>query len=284
MSWLDRSSRSLSFANREGIEPYDFTLRRSRARRGVSAMVRVKNEEAKLAHCLRSILPVFDEIILVDNRSTDGTLDIAQGIRERHDPRGKLRIFSYPYKLARFGPEHDATPEDSIHSAVYYTNWSLSHCTRRYVCKWDGDMLLRREARGPFRAFLNRLQLRRRRCWTLAGQTVYRDAGGEFLLARGEVNREIEVFPCGYECRFTKSAHWELLTRPAGMSVGDFTPVCFYELKFVDEAEFSHWSTTDWPSERKRREWDNFHRVKSGRLDPALFEELDSTFLDDQIS
>lgn len=284
MSWLERPSRSMSFANREGIEPYDFTLRRSHARRGVSAMVRVKNEGAKLSHCLRSILPVFNEIVLVDNRSDDGTLEIAHGIKEHHDPRGKLRVFSYPYKLARFGPEHDATPEDSIHSAVYFTNWSLSHCTRRYACKWDGDMVLRREARRSFRAFLRRIQVRKRRCWTLAGQTVYRDARGEFLLARGEVNREIEVFPCGFECRFVKSEHWELLTRPPEMRVGDFSPVCFYELKFVDEAEFSHWSTTEWPSERKQREWDNFHRVKSGRVDADGFHRLGSTFLDDQIS
>jgi len=112
---------------------------------------------------------------------------------------------------------------------------------------------------------------------------VYRDAAGDFYRAMGEVNREVEVFPAGRGCRFEKRRHWERLTRPWLLGRGDFGPVAFYELKFVLEPEFDHWSTVDWPSERKRREWRNFHLVKEGRVGGGRFESLGPGFLDDQL-
>jgi glycosyltransferase involved in cell wall biosynthesis len=283
MAWLSYFKQREEFSNREGAGAYDFSLFRSRARSGVSAMVRVRNEGQKISHCLRSILPVFDEIILVDNASDDDTVAIAQDVMAREDAEGKIRLLSYPHQLARFGPEHASTPDDSLHSAVYYTNWALSHCSCRYVCKWDGDMVLVRDTRAAFRDFLQQIQSGRRTCWTLSGQTVYRDAQGNYYLARGEVNKEIEVFPYSLICRFKKRPHLESLQRPVIFPKKDFTPVCFFELKFVDEDEFSHWSDRKWPSERKRREWANFQLVRDGHVSTERFQRLRRTFLDDQV-
>lgn len=283
MPWRSYFKRREAFANREGVPEYDFSLRRSRALPGVSAMVRVKNEAQKISYCLRSILPVFDEVILVDNASDDGTLDVVRDLSRRHPMAGKIRLLAYPYRLARFGSEHAATPDDSLHSAVYYTNWTLSHCTRRYVCKWDGDMVLVGEKRAAFQSFLHGIQSGRPACWTLSGQTVYRDTQGNFYLARGEINKEVEIFPYSLLCRFRKRPHLESLQRPVIFPKRDFSPVCFFELKFVDEDEFSHWSDRSWPSERKRREWANYQLVRDGRVSVERFEPLERTFLDDQV-
>jgi glycosyltransferase involved in cell wall biosynthesis len=283
MYWLSYFKQREAFSNCEGVEAYDFSLLRSRAVPGVSAMVRVRNEAQKISHCLRSILPVFDEIIVVDNASDDGTIDIVRDVIGREDTAGKIRLLSYPYRLARFGPEHAATPDDSLHSAVYYTNWTLSHCTRRYVCKWDGDMVLVRKTRTAFREFLHGLQAGRPACWTLSGQTVYRDDHGDYYLARGEINKEIEIFPYSLMCRFKKRPHLESLQRPVIFPKKDFTPVCFFELKFVDEDEFSHWSDREWPSERKRREWANYQLVRDGQVHTERFERLGRAFLDTQV-
>jgi glycosyltransferase involved in cell wall biosynthesis len=276
------------FVNLEGLAAFDFTLGASRARPGVTAVVRVRTEEAKIDHCLRSIIPVFDEIVVVDNGSEDRTPAIVREVQAGHDPNAKIRLLSYPHRLARFGREHDRTPENSLHSAVYYTNWALSHGSFAYICKWDGDMVLARAAGEDFRAFLRAIQTGSRKCWVLAGQTVYRDLEGNFFLARGEINREVEIFPYGFRSRFVKSGNWERLRRPFYMRKGEFRPVCFFELKFTDEDEFSHWSNQDWPSKRKRREWTNFGLVRAGgtdggNLDPDRFEALPRTFLDDQI-
>jgi glycosyltransferase involved in cell wall biosynthesis len=44
----------------------------------VSLTMIVKNEERNLSHCLESVRGVFDEIIIVDTGSTDGTKAIAR--------------------------------------------------------------------------------------------------------------------------------------------------------------------------------------------------------------
>jgi glycosyltransferase involved in cell wall biosynthesis len=272
------------YTNREGDPGYHFRLPAPAARPGVSALVRVRNEAAKLSHCLRSILPVFDEVVIADNGSTDGTDEVAGALARRHEHGARIRLASYPFRLARFGPEHDATPADSLRSAVYFSNWALSLCTHRYVCKWDGDMVLVRSARPAFEALLRQVRARRLGCWSLAGQTVYRALDGTWYLAVGEVNREVELFPNGRGYRFIKRPHWEGLRRPSLPRARRFEPVAFYELKDVAEDEFGHWSTTAWPSERKRREWRNFHEVRAGSRDPERFRKLPPTFPEEELA
>ena len=108
------------------------------------------------------------------------------------------------------------------------------------------------------------------------------NANGDYLLAVGEVNREVELIPAGRGCRFVKKDHWEHLARPPLVRRGDFEPIAFYELKFVTEQEFAHWSTAEWPSDRKRREWRNFEMVRNGLADPGRFKNLGPAFLEDQ--
>ncbi len=284
MTVLDTLRRRKRFTNREGHADFDFTLERSRARPGVSAMVRVRNEAPKLGYCLRSILPIFDEIVVIDNGSDDGSTDIVRDVMRESGTDAIIHLRTYPHRVSRFGPEHNATPEDSVHSLAYFTNWSLSQCSYRYVCKWDGDMVAVRAVRPAFISFLREIQSRRETYYNLSGQTIYRNHVGEYYLAVGEVNTEVEVFPYSFRCRFRKRQHWEGLTRPTTIRKADFAPVSFYELKFTDEDEFDHWSTTEFPSDRKQREWLNFHAVKDGDPDPERFQRLSRTFLDDQLT
>ncbi len=282
MSLLARLFGSTSYRNREGHARFDFRLPATSVHPGVSAMVRARNEASKIGACLQSILPLFDEIIVVDNGSEDGTADLVRAL-QRDEPRGnRIVLRQYPFRLARFGPEHRQVAADSIHSAVYFSNWALAQCSRRFVCKWDADMVAVRETRAEFGAFLEAVQRGYPKGWSLAGQTIYRDANGDYLLAIGEVNREVELVPAGRGCRFVKKPHWEHLARPPWVRRGDFIPVAFYELKFVLESEFGHWSTTEWPSPRKRREWHNFESIRNGTVDQDRFRLLDRTFLDDQ--
>ena len=283
MPLLTRLSR-MEFRNREGKGEYAFSLPRRNRAPGTSAFVRAKDEATKIEYCLRSILPAFDEIHVIDNGSRDGTAEIVRRLQRSvgDDAGAKIHLHSYPFAVGRFGPEHDGTPADSLHSLVYFTNWALSRCTRRYACKWDADMVLAREQRGAFAGLLAGLGRGWPAAWSLAGQTVYRMPDGSFLAPRGEVNREVRIAPCGYPVRFHKRDHWEQLIRPRRLRTRHFAPVCFHELKFVDEEEFDHWSTTAFPSPRKRREWTTFRGLRDGRADVAV-RRLPSTFLDDQI-
>jgi hypothetical protein len=271
------------FKNQEGFLNFDFTLLASRKREGVSAILRVKNEEEKIYHCLRSILDIFDEIVFVDNGSEDRTLEIARQVKARQDNKDKIKIYIYPFTMARLGPEHANTPEHSVYNFSYYYNWTLSQCSFRYVCKWDGDMLLRKEAKEAFRSFLQRIQKGPKMCWITSGQTVYRDLERNYYLAKGEINDEITIFPNGLNPRFYKAQLYEMLRSQAPLDVGTFQEVLFYELKFVNTDEFSHWSISDIPTPRKQRELQNFQLIKRGDVSTSRFEKLSSDFLDDEI-
>ncbi|MYK01414.1 MAG: hypothetical protein F4037_05610, partial [Gemmatimonadales bacterium] len=229
---------------------------------------------------------MFDEIHVIDNGSRDDTAGIVRRVQASSDGEAKIQLHSYPFRVGRFGPEHDETPADSLHSLVYFTNWALSRCTRRYACKWDADMVLAREQRDAFASMLSGLGSGWPAAWSLAGQTVYRASQGSFLAPRGEVNREVRIAPCGYPTRFHKREHWEQLIRPRWLRTRHFAPVCFHELKFLDEEEFDHWSTAEFPSPRKRREWATFQRLRGGGADDAdmgAVRRLPATFLDDQL-
>ena len=56
----------------------------------------------------------------------------------------------------------------------------------------------------------------------------------------------------------------------------------FYELKFVDEDEFSHWSTRQFPTGRKQQEWESVELLRRGGSADGRFVPLPPGFLDDQ--
>jgi len=125
--------RSTPFRNREGFRNFDFVLRGQRDRAGVSAIVRVRNEEQKILYTLASIFEIFDEIVLVDNRSEDDSLMIVRDFKEQRDTGDKIKVYLYPFRIARNGEESINTPEDSVHSQTYYLNWSLAHLSLIHI-------------------------------------------------------------------------------------------------------------------------------------------------------
>lgn len=271
------------FKNQEGFQNFYFTLFESRGKAGVSAMLRVKNEAEKIHYCLRSIFDIFDEIVFIDNGSEDKTLEIVRQLKTQIDKKNKIKIYCYPFKVARCGSENSNTPEDSVFSLAYYYNWCLSKCTFKYVCKWDADMFLRKEAREKTKRFFRQIQKDKKNCWIFGGQTIYRDLEGNYYLSKEEINQEIMIFPYGYNTRFYKIDLYEILLSQPPLPVGHFEGVPFYELKFANEDEFSHWSTNDFTTPRKKREWENYQLIKQGNVDSARFEKLSSKFLDEEL-
>lgn len=260
--------------NIEGFLNYNFTIRSLNKHQGVSAMLRVKNEGEKIIFCLNSIINLFDEIVLIDNHSTDKTVEKVRVFKQTRDPKDKIKLFAYPFQVARCGSENKKTPESSVSSLAYYYNWALSHCSYRYVCKWDGDMILKLESEAAFKAFLEDIQHKRPQCWYLYGQTVYRDERGDFFLSKEEINKEIMLFPYGSRTRYHKIDLYEYLKSIPELPRKIFDEIVFYELKFVDEDEFSHWSSFEFPSGRKQLEWQNFQAVRTGMIDPDRFERI----------
>jgi glycosyltransferase involved in cell wall biosynthesis len=75
----------------------------------------VKNEEACLERCLKSVCDHVDEIIIVDTGSTDGTVEIAKSYG--------ARIYHHPW-------ENDFSK---------HRNQSLSYATGGWIFQLDAD-------------------------------------------------------------------------------------------------------------------------------------------------
>ena len=63
----------------------------------------------------------------------------------------RLEVRSYPFAVARCGEEHLGTSPDSVHSLVYFYNWSFSHVRTGYALKCeDGSFRALRPAVAQF--------------------------------------------------------------------------------------------------------------------------------------
>lgn len=107
--------------------------------RGISAFVRCQNEEEYIVASIMSVLRVFDEIVVILNRSTDGTSELVAGLASRYP---KIRVTAYDSDCASAGAGYiEAVRADPDASLAKYYNWCLEQTAYSHVCKWDGDMI-----------------------------------------------------------------------------------------------------------------------------------------------
>lgn len=111
--------------------------------RRISAMLRLRNEEEYLEAAVRSIVEVVDEVVLIDNRSTDRTPEVMAALRSAFPDR--VTVHRYGHEVARQGVESwrlvEASRGRSPRLLAEYYNWCLRRCTCPYALKWDGDMI-----------------------------------------------------------------------------------------------------------------------------------------------
>ena len=119
---------------------------------GLSAMLRVKDEAEYLPAAIRSIYPWCDEIVIaVQGEQSDHTAQIAESWAELD----KVRTIYYPFDSVPNGPGHGDQPRGSVYERAYFYNWTMAHCRRRHVMKWDGDMVATDDAGSVIKAAIN---------------------------------------------------------------------------------------------------------------------------------
>lgn len=265
---------ALVIHNREGHAAFDVAWPERKALRpGLTAVVRARDEAVNLPWVLPPLLDAVDEVVFVDNLSQDGTTEQAIATASAIGASARLRAEQYPFEVARCGSEHLATPANSVHSLAHFYNWSFNQASTRYAMKWDGDMVLTALGVNALRE-LN---------WQLeADDTIVvfqhhplylLDDGTAFLDVQ---SRQIEpwIFPLGADYNHVKGFDWEMRMTPPDVRRLVMPPGLCFELKRLDEDEFSHWSSTaDFDpdrSPRKIRELEVFTALRDGR-----FEDLD---------
>lgn len=256
----------------EGDPAYDvvWPWRDGPLRPGLTCVFRVKNEARNLPWVLPPMFEAVQHVILVDNGSDDGTPEVAQRVAEEVGAADRFTLTTYPHRVSRAGTEHLATPPDSVHSLTHFYNWSFSHVRTTYSMKWDGDMVLTREGVGVLADLSWQLEdsnavvaIPRHPLSIESESVAWLDLGFRFL--------EPWVYPMGPEFTFVKAFEWEVrefpetserIVAPEGLCV---------ELKWLDQDEFAHWSSTeDFDSSRaprKRREWEVYSALRDGRGD-----------------
>ena len=114
-------------------------ITRDNLQRGISLIIRAKNEEQNIKECIESVVNYVDEIILVDNNSTDNTLKIMKFYESKYD---NIKVYEYKINVSKVGIEHkNAIKNNNKNTLGTFYNWCLSKSTKCNVFKWDADFI-----------------------------------------------------------------------------------------------------------------------------------------------
>jgi glycosyltransferase involved in cell wall biosynthesis len=127
------------------FKPEDFDWARKKP--GISVIVRLRDEEEYAEQALDSILPFFDEVVIVFNQCSDRTPEIVEEFANK-DPQ-RVRAFHYvPEVFPQGSEQYRILPANHVSSLVHYYNFALSKASYRVRAKWDGDMIAAPEPLG----------------------------------------------------------------------------------------------------------------------------------------
>lgn len=108
--------------------PFQSKLRVTRSgeplKPGISAVVAAKDEEYTIGMCLESLVEIADQVICIDNGSTDQTLKIMYAFKEKYGSKIQVDILEMPAAL--LGDCREAGLKQTQHQ------WHL---------RWDADMI-----------------------------------------------------------------------------------------------------------------------------------------------
>jgi hypothetical protein len=257
--------------NREGRSDFDIRWHDARPGGGrFTAVMRVKNESRSLPWVLPGLFRSVEGIVLIDNGSDDGTPDVAQQVAKEQGADDRFEVHDYPFSVGRCGAEHLSIPPDSVHSLTYYYNWSFSHVRTSYALKWDGDIVLTEDGER----YVRHLAWQVEHVDTLVcipRYPVYVESEDVAYVDAGMWNQEPWGWPNKPGFFLIKAFEWELIMYPQATPLTTLPEWTCFELKWLDENEFAHWSqgtdfTTTRRTTRKVRELKVFEAVQKGEL------------------
>jgi len=184
----------------------------------VSGIFRIKNARATIELAVRSVLPLLDEIVIVDNDSTDGTPDIIKRLQEELHETVIIRLLHWPFALARAGRGYRAQlrdrPEGSISRFYQYT---FSQGTSDYLMKCDAHYIFTPRGLDDIAAKINH------------GHDVVTYPGVDMFGNHHPFERFIFKKELGW--KFLDGAQWELLKFEHKVNIGRVVNPCFVHVK-----------------------------------------------------
>lgn len=114
-------------------------------KKGVSGIMRVKNDAQFIEACVESCINALDELIIVYNDCSDNSPQVIEKMRCRYPE--KIKVYEYKYKVYSINltkEEYEyakSLPEDSPHLLCNYYNFALSKVTYQHAMKIDADQI-----------------------------------------------------------------------------------------------------------------------------------------------
>ena len=177
--------------------------------KGISLIIRAKNEELNIKTCIESVVDLVDEIIFVDNNSTDNTYDLINSYQNKYPHI--IKVYQYNINVSKVGNEHSlAIKNNNKNTLGTFYNWCLSKATKYNVFKWDADFIC---IRNNLIQMINKYNLRNREdkfaLW-FTGKTLFEN-NNEFYVNNDSYYNEFRVFSffnnfCWYDgntCEYT---------------------------------------------------------------------------------
>ena len=271
---LDRESKELR-SNLNSISSrslfLDSRLKSRPKKNGISAMIRIKNEEDSIYDVLNSIKNCFDEIVVVDNNSSDNTIpEINRATKDFPQLKSKLNLYHYKFNIARCGIDNFMENQSSPNSLASFYNYSLKKCSYSKVCKWDGDMLLPRSMERAFQNFIQKISTTNSFSkdstiyGVMKGLTVYKGSNSKFYCRPSVFEKEARIFENTPGVFFVKEILWEQLFSLHSIERIISEDITFVEFKDTSVNEFAHWSVDAslGMSPRKSKELHDFNLIK----------------------
>lgn len=232
-----------NFENREWLQEYNIdknAFEFSHRKPGISLFARLKNGADFLEKAIESHLPYVDEIVLVDNNSTEDTAEICEKFAKKF-PK-KVKFFRYTPDVVGVGNEKWAeTPENSVHSLVYYYNWTLSKTTYQYVMKLDDDIIAIPEI---WKYFQKILALESEKLHIIPLINIFCDKNN-FLTPLGTktqilppiagIYADYGLFPVSPKTYFVKAKNMEAFVFPFGIT---FSHIPIFHLKWLKKTQW----------------------------------------------
>lgn len=156
---------------------------------GISAYMRIKNEQQLVRVAVMSHIKHYDEIIACHNDCSDDTVRILHDLAAQYPD--KIRVFHYAPKVhPPRSREHAQMSDDSVHGLANYYNWALSKTTRQVAVKLDADHLgIEHKLRALTARIRRDMNAGRRKLYVSSGINLLRESTGalgvrvNFLLA-----------------------------------------------------------------------------------------------------
>jgi glycosyltransferase involved in cell wall biosynthesis len=118
---------------------FDYLDKKEHLIKGVSLLIRVKNEINNIKLCIESAINIPDEIIVIDNGSTDGTYEELKKLESIYST---LYVYRYNIVIPRVGDEnYNSLINNDKNSISTFYNWGMSKVRTYNVMKWDADFV-----------------------------------------------------------------------------------------------------------------------------------------------